>query len=127
MTDPVEAVQTALYAALSAGLSCPVYDRVPKRAAYPYVVIDRSDASPDDPLSSRRDIRVFYLSVWSTYPGQKGVLGILAAVDAALHNARPAMATGRWVTSRVIRKSTQREPDGETFQGQAVIEITTEH
>jgi len=127
MTDPVEATQTALYQTLSAALSVSVYDRVPKGAAKPYVVIERSDASPDDPVASRRDIRFFYLSIWSEYPGQKEIIGIQAQIDAALHNARPAMTSGRWVNSKVIRKSTQRDIDGETFMGQVTVEVRTEH
>lgn len=127
MADPGAATQKAIYAALNGAISCPVYDRIPKGAAYPYVVIDRQDADADDPLASRRDVRRLYVSVWSDYPGQKEVLDIIAEIDAVVHNARLAMDTGRMVIARMIRRNTRRDADGESFMGDITIELVTEH
>jgi hypothetical protein len=127
MADPSVASQKALYVALSAALSCSVYDSVPKRASYPYVVIERQDIDNSEPLASRREVRRFYLSIWSTYPGQKEILEILSAIDLALHNKRLSLETGRMVIARIRRRYTQRDLDGETFQGQVQVEVITEH
>lgn len=128
MADPGLAAHTALYGALAAALTpVAVYDAVPPGAAYPYVVIGSQQAIPDDPLASRRDERTFYLSIWSQYHGQKEVLGIIAKIDAAVHHKAFAMTAGRMVRCYVIRKLSQPEPDGATWQGQVAVRMITEH
>lgn len=130
MADPGWATQKAIYTALTAGSPAPafaVYDAVPAGAAYPYVVLSGHQAVPDDPLASRRDERWFYLSVWSTYKGQKEVLEIMAEIDARLHQQRLPLETGRMVRAYVTRKLTLAEPDGATWQGQVTVRVITEH
>lgn len=129
MADPGVAMQKALFEALtSESPPLAVYDRVPQGgASYPYVVISGQQAVPDDPLASRRDERFYYLTVWSTYHGQKEVLEILARIDALLHHARLASDSGRWVRSYVTRRLISAEPDGETYQGSATVRALTEH
>jgi hypothetical protein len=127
VADPGVAVQKAVFEALDAALSCPVYDRVPQGAAYPYVTLSGQMATPDDPLNSRRDERFVYLNVWSQYAGQKEVLDIMATIDAILHRARLSMDSGRMVRAYVTRKMTNREPDNETYQGAVTVRILTEH
>lgn len=137
MTDPGWAVQTALLDALDGSLpygpgspqaTAAVYDRVPDGAAYPYVTLDtQTQTSEGEPLASRRDERFFYLGVWSTYAGQKEIQEIFQGIDAALHQKRLPLTTGRMVRCYVLRKWTQRDADGETFQGQVTLRIITEH
>jgi len=73
MSDPSVAFQTAVYSALDAGLSVPIYDSVPQDATYPYVTIDYQDSSRANWLSDRKDQKIMYFSVWSDYRGQKEV------------------------------------------------------
>lgn len=136
MADPSWAAQKAIFGALSGKLTygtaspadtVPIYDAVPQAAAYPYVVIESQIAEIDDPLASRRDVRFFYLSVWSTYAGQKEVVEIMQQIDGLLANARLAMESGRMVRCYVIRKRTMREPDNVTFMGQVTLRMLTEH
>lgn len=127
MTDPSLATQAGLYQLLTAALDCPVYDAVPEGAAPPYVVIDYEVASNADMLNRRMDRRLLYLSVWSTYQGQREVKEIMAAITAALHNARLAIPSGRSTQIRIQRTSTNREPDGRTYQGQVVLSLLTPH
>jgi hypothetical protein len=127
MAEPGLATQKALFVALEAGLSVPVYDHVPQGINPPYVVIERLVTDDASALTARRDRRFYYLSVWSTYRGQKEVLEQLAAIDAALHDRQLTLDTGRMVIARVIRKHTSRDADGRTFMGQATVEILTEH
>lgn len=136
MADPSFASQKALFAALngnvtygtgSPALVVPVYDNVPQGSTYPYIVIDNQYTDSDDPLASRRDLRFFYLNVWSTYAGQKEVLEIIAQIDALLAYKRFPMETGRMVRCEVIRKRTIRDADNVTYQGQVTLRVITEH
>lgn len=122
-------VQESLYEALSTALTgvAAVYDAVPQKATYPYVVIDSQEIMPNEPFTSRRDERYVYLSVWSQYRGQKEVLNILSLIDSALHRKQLPIDTGRIVIVYVENKRTMREPDNLTFQGAAKIRLITEH
>lgn len=130
MADPSFALQVALFERLEDKVvSCPIYDSVPMNARLPYIVLDYEIASNDDPLASRRDIRLLYLSVWSDFKGQEEVKSIMAKIDAALHEKPLTLPpdAGRVVSMRVIRKQTNREPDGVTFMGSVTLRIVTTH
>lgn len=127
MADPGFASQKALFVALDAALSVPVYDGVPQGTQPPYAVIERQVVADVSAIRERRDLRLFYVSVWSLYEGHKEVLDTLAEIDAAVHDKRLSLDTGRMVIARVIRKTTERDADGRTFNGQAVVEVLTEH
>lgn len=85
------------------------------------------EAQDNDFLASRRDTRMMYLSIWSRYRGQKQVLDIIAQVDAALHNKRLALDTGRMVVCKVRRKRSTLDADGLTYMGSVTLEIVTQH
>lgn len=127
MADPSFALQVAIFARLEAEVSCPVYDSVPMNAPKPYVSLDYEISSNSDPLASRRDTRMFYLSVWSDFRGQEEVKRLMGEIDAALHERPMPIETGRVVSIRVERKQTNREPDGETYQGSVTLRILTQH
>lgn len=127
MTDPSWPLQQALYSALEAALSCPVYDAVPQGAAYPYVVLGDEVRRNADPVSGRRrDIRYRYLSIWSQHKGQREVMQIIAAIDAALHEQPLTLSTGDVVSVRVDNSSTSRDADGETYMGRVTLKILTQ-
>lgn len=127
MADPAEALQIALYERLSEELSVPVFDAVPMDTPRPYVTLDYDVADNNDPLASRRDLRFFYLSVWSDYQGKLEVKRIMAEIDAAVHERPLPLEVGRCVSVRVTRKEANREPDGETYQGSVTLRLYTEH
>lgn len=127
MADPSFALQVAVFDRLEVEVSCPIYDSVPMNADMPYVSLDYEITSNNDPLASRRDIRLFYLSVWSDFKGQEEVKRLMAEIDAALHERPVPLTTGRVVSIRVDRKQTNREPDGVTYQGSVTLRIITEH
>lgn len=127
MADPSFALQVALFDRLAAEVSCPIYDSVPMDAPFPYVSLDYEISSNDDPLATRRDIRLFYLSVWSDFKGQEEVKRLMAEIDAATHERPLPLTTGRVVSIRVDRKQTNREPDGVTYQGSVTLRIITQH
>lgn len=130
MADPSFALQVALFDRLEEKVtSCPIYDSVPMDEPLPYVVLDYEISNNDDPLASRRDIRLLYLSIWSDFKGQEEVKSIMAEIDSALHEKPLPLPpnSGRVVSIRVIRKQTNREPDGVTFMGSVTLRIITQH
>lgn len=128
MADPSVALQVALYELLSAVLEVPVYDSVPDDTPFPYVVIDSEIASNASPLSGKkRDDRLLYLSVWSDYQGQSEVKRINAEIAQALDGIKLPLSTGRVVAIRVLRASSNREPDGRTYMGAVTLRIITQH
>jgi hypothetical protein len=127
MADPSFCLQVALFARLEDELSCAVFDGAPMNQPKPYVSIDSEVSVNSDILNKRRDTRLFYLSVWSDFKGQEEVKGIMAEIDAALHQRPLPLTTGRVISIRVERKQAQRDTDGETYQGSVTLRILTEH
>lgn len=128
MSDPTLALQKALYERLTEALDCPVFDAVPDKQPYPYVTLDREFSSNTSPITGkRRENRLFYLSVWSNYPGQAEVKQIMINIAAALNEKPLPLETGRAVSVRVTRCETIREPDNRTFMGAVTLRIITQH
>lgn len=128
MTDPGLALQKALFEKLSASLSAPVFDDVPEGTPYPYVTLDYETADNTTPISGKkRENRLFYLSVWSDYPGQAEVKRINAEIANALDEIPLPLETGNAVSVRVVRTETNREPDGRTYMGSVTLRIITQH
>lgn len=127
MSEPTLAFQSAVFAALQGALSCPVYDHVPQDSAYPYVTLAYQSVTSSDYLSGRKDVRMLYLSVWSTYRGQKEVLEIMQTIYGALHEQPLTLSTGRVAQLRVVDRDTNREPDGVTYMGRMRLMALTEH
>lgn len=127
MADPSFALQVALYDRLKAEVSCPVFDGAPMNQPMPYVSIDSELSVNADILAKRRDTRLFYLSVWSDFKGQEEVKRIMAEIDAAVHRRQLPLQTGRVISITVDRKQSQRDTDGETYQGSVTLRVLTEH
>lgn len=124
MADPGISLQTALYARLSAEVSCPIFDAVPSGTAPPYLTIDSEIADNTTPVSGRqRASRMLYLSAWSNYAGQREVKKIMSEVYAALNDRPLMLADGRAFGIRVERMSTNRDADGLTYQGSVSVRI----
>ena len=126
MADGGLAVQKALLAKLQSALSCPVYDSVPQGATYPYVTFASTDVAQEDAINQRIERRVVSFSVWSDYKGQTEIMEIMSDMHDALHRADLNLDNGRVVGCYVTRKATNREPDGETYQGQFILEVLLE-
>lgn len=127
MADPSLAVQAALYARLSAEVSCPIFDAVPMDSELPYLTIDSEMASNTSPISGRdRASRLLYLTAWSDYRGQREVKQIMSEVYAALNQRPLILSDGRAVSVRVERMSTNRDADGVTFQGSVTVRVITQ-
>lgn len=128
MADPSVALQEALFARLTAEVSCPIHDGAPMDADMPYVSIDREISTNISPLSGRkREQRLIYLSVWSDAHGQAEVKRINGEVVAALDERRLPLAVGRAVSVRVEQADAQRDADGVTYQGSITVRVITTH
>lgn len=128
MSDPSLSTQEAIFDALEAACSpTKVYNHVKQGTSYPYVVMDGSAITPDDPLAKRRDEQYFYLSVWSQYKGEKEILEIMKKIYDALHQRKLPSSTGRIVRVYVQSRITRREPDNLTYQGTMTLRVIVEH
>lgn len=132
MSDPGLALQKALLDRLTEPgvISCKVFDSVPEKTRLPYVVMDTEISSNATPISGKkRENRLFYISVWSDYKGQREVKRINAEVAAALDRVALSLPAdqGLVVAVSVLRTETNREPDGKTFMGSIVVRMITQH
>ncbi|MEO1223796.1 MAG: DUF3168 domain-containing protein [Pseudomonadota bacterium] len=127
MADPGFEVQKAIYDALTAALSVPVYDQVPDGAPKPYVTIDSHVTdNRGQPLNGGNDRRTMYLNVWSTFPGQEEVTTINAQIHDALNLKSLPLPVG-CIGSMHVDTSTAREPDNRTFMGRVVVRMHVQH
>lgn len=127
MSDPAISLQAALYHRLSSELTTPVYDAVPMVTPYPYITIDSEQSANTSPISGRkRANRFIYLSVWSDYRGQAEVKRINAEIESCLDGRLLVLATGRAVSVRVERMSSNRDADGVTYQGGVTLRVITQ-
>lgn len=128
MADPSVALQEAIFARLTAEVSCPVHDGAPMDSPMPYVSIDREISTNTSPIAGRkREQRLVYLSVWSAAHGQAEVKRILGEVVAALDERRLPLTVGRAVSVRVEQADAQRDADGVTYQGSVTVRVITTH
>ncbi|WP_313285504.1 DUF3168 domain-containing protein [Pseudomonas sp.] len=128
MADPSVALQEAIFARLTAEVSCPVHDGAPMDSPMPYVSIDREIFTNTSPIAGRkREQRLVYLSVWSDAHGQAEVKRILGEVVAALDERRLPLTVGRAVSVRVEQADAQRDADGVTYQGSVTVRVITTH
>ena len=128
MSDPGLALQKALFDKLSTSLKVPVFDAIPAKTPYPYVTLDYEVADNTTPVSGKkRENRLFYLSVWSSYKGQAEVKRINGEIADALGEVPLPLSTGTAVSVRVLRTETTREPDGVTYMGSVTLRIITQH
>jgi len=128
MSDPSVSLQEAIFARLTAEVSCPVHDGAPMDSPMPYVSIDREISRNTSPIAGRkREQRLVYLSVWSDAHGQAEVKRILGEVVAALDERRLPLTVGRAVSVRVEQANAQRDADGVTYQGSVTVRVITTH
>jgi hypothetical protein len=127
MSDPVWALQKAMYTALDGALSVPVYDDVPSTAVMPYVAFDSFQASPNDPLASRRDVVMVYLTAWTKGRGRKDAQALLNTIYDTLHQSKLTLDAGRNVRCYVTRRSTNPDIADQVFAGQVTVRCIVEH
>lgn len=123
MSDPVLALQAALYTTLSAALTCTVYDAgsVAADATYPYLVFDVIDARSDDGLNTRNDVVMVYMTAWSKIGDRTQVQAVMQTAYETLHQQRLTLTAGRNVRCQVTRRSTSPDVTMELFTGSIAV------
>lgn len=127
------ALQKALYATLTANagvtsaLGGPrVYDDVPSRTEFPYITFGQSTARDWSTGTEPGREHTITLHVWSRARGRKEADDVMAAAEAALHDAALTLDGHRLINLRHEFSDARREPDGETVHGIARYRAVTE-
>ena len=124
-TALAEALATALKAApaVSALLGARAYAVAPRNPTYPCIAVSRieSRATVEDGLE-----HVVTLTAVSKFGGPEEARAVVAAVRAALHDARPAVTGRRLVNLRVAYADVFRAADRELSLGVLRVRAVTE-
>ncbi len=128
----LELAQKALYATLTADASLMalvtwVYDRVPERTAYPYLMFGPGRARDASNATAEAEMLRMELWAFSREGGRKQALDIMERVHLVLHHQYPSL-TGGWrvVWLRVENVQIQLLADGITWQAVATLNMLTE-
>lgn len=78
-------LQQAIYSALDAALSVPVYDDVPQDATFPYVTIGEDTVADRGTKAEAGQEFTVTVHAWSRQRGRKEAKEILGQIYAALH------------------------------------------
>ena len=127
MADPLVALHKAIFAALEASVSIPVFDYVPQGTPYPYVEIERHVTAQSDSLVAKKEGVFTYITVWSEYKGQKEVLETMEEMYSGMHQKQFNMDQGRMVKMSVQTRDTARDTDKLTFTGNVKLFTLVEH
>jgi hypothetical protein len=117
------AVRRAVRDRLTNILGCPVYDRPPDDADFPFVDISAHVTVPIDTVRERYDQVTLYLAVWSAYRGHREVSDIMARIAAGLHEAALPLENGVCVSCRVASRRADLDADGVTYQGAVEVRV----
>lgn len=117
------AIQEAIYTALTAALSVPVYDDVPQpddsgaSDDFPYVTIGEDVITYDD--TDTEDIKQVSVTVhvWSRYSGRREVKQIQGQIYSALHRTDLSHPGYNFITLTEQSATSERDPDGLTRHG----------
>lgn len=127
------ALQKALFskltadAAVTAALGGPrIYDDVPNRTEFPYLTFGQTTERDWSTGTEPGHEHVVTLHVWSRARGRKETDDVMAAAQAALHDAALTMTDHRLINLRHEFSDARREPDGETYHGVARYRAVTE-
>jgi hypothetical protein len=123
MSSAALALQAAVVAALlddaavAALVDARVYDAPPRNAAFPYVALGPAGVTDWSTGTEAGAEHALAITVWSRERGKRACHEILAAVEAALHDADLTLSGHALVNLRFERSETRRETDGITWRG----------
>jgi hypothetical protein len=119
-------IQAAIFSTLKTALNIPVYDNVPQKSSYPYVVIGDDTSIPYDTDNSVGSESTLTIHVWSQYRGKMQVKEILQEIYDTLNRADIAVADCHLVECFAEFQETFLESDGLTRHGVIRFRITVE-
>ena len=117
------ALQQAVYAALTAsdavkalaGDPPRLFDAVPRRAAFPYIVLGEDSEANWDTATESGSEHALIIHVWSRAGGRKESKLAAEAVRACLDGASLSLDGHALIDFRFLAADFTREADGETF------------
>ena len=123
-------IQLALYTALTGdatlmALITAVYDDVPMKTAYPYVVIGDCTWLYWDTDTTTGGEATCTLHTWSRYSGRLEVKNIQKAIYNVLHRKPLSLSAGLAIDNFVEFAETYMDVDGETRHGVQRLRIIT--
>lgn len=126
-------VQKAIFEVLAADATltellggASIYDRAPPDASFPYVTF--ADASAEDwsTQTSKGQLHIMTLDIWSRGAGRAEPLGIAEAIEAALTTASFSLAGHQLINLHLAQTEIGIDEDGETFHGMLQYRVVTE-
>lgn len=112
--------------AVSALLADRVHATPPRRPTYPCLAVSRIESRPFGGLDSEGLEHVVTLTAVSRFGGPEEARAVVAAVRAALHDARPSIAGRRLVTLRVPYADVFRAADRDLSLGVLRVRAVSE-
>ncbi|MBK9077729.1 MAG: DUF3168 domain-containing protein [Hyphomicrobium sp.] len=103
-----------------------VYDEVPPRADFPYLTFGQTTERDWSTGTEGGSEHILTLHVWSRARGRKETDDVMAATEAALHDAVLTLDGHRLINLRHESSDARREADGETYHGVARYRAVTE-
>lgn len=120
-------LQQAIYNALNAAaLGVPIYDDVPQRSEFPYIVIgedSHADWSVDDNVGTQASVTIH---VWDRTRGRKKIKTLQGAIYDALNRATLTAAGYNFVTIDLLTSESFLDADGKTRHGVQVFNVMIE-
>lgn len=133
MTSAAFALQAAMFQKLTTAADVTaalggarIYDDVPVRGEFPYLTFGTASARDWSTGSDTGHEHFVAVNVWSRGRGRKETEAIVAAVEAALHEAALTLDGHRLINLRHEVSDIRREGDGETFAGVVRFRAVTE-
>lgn len=126
MSDPSWAIQQAIYAAVSAAVSVPVYDDPPADAALPYLTIGDDTVVPSRTKTEDGHEITVTVHAWSLGRGRKGVKELLSEVYDVLNDKDLSVPGFSVVDVSFEYADSFRDADGLTWHGVARYRVITE-
>ncbi len=133
--DSQLAVQAALVAALKGASAVTllladgagsVFDHVPQKSPYPYLVVGPATARPFDGKTEDGMDQQVTLHAWSRERGMKELKTIMAAVVATLDRASLSVGGHSLVDLRFVFSDARLDPDGFTRHGVQRFRVLTQ-
>jgi len=133
MTDPAIELQQAIFKALSQDTELStslgadkIFDRVPERVGFPYIVIGRSATSDWSTSTEGGEAIVLYIHTWSSSASRSESHTLQAHVKRILAGTLPPLTDHHLVNLRFQLAETRRDRVSEHFHGLLRFRAVTE-
>lgn len=131
MTLPIPQLQQAVLAHLRSDTSVSalannVYDRVPNKAAMPYVSMGDMLCRDQSTIAKQQFLCELSLNTTSRTRDDADADALVAALHSSLENAALSVSGYTLISSRFINARSSRSVDGQRVQGEALFEFIVE-